>query len=153
MTSTKSSHVDGQQGPEWQIHPLAPQDALAAAALWEACGLTVPWNDPEADFLRACDGPSSQVLGIRDEGGDKLVATVMVGHEGHRGWMYYVAVDPALQGRGIGRQLVAAAEKWLAQCGVPKAMLMVRATNAAAQGFYESLGYETSTVVVMQRWI
>lgn len=134
----------------------------AAAHLWAECGLTVPYNDPEADFLRALRGPSSTILGIRAEPvpGDAssdapsgLIGTVMVGHEGHRGWIYYLAVRPEHQGRGLGSALVRAAEEWLDERGVPKAMLMVRATNEGVQNFYRALGYETSTVTVMQRWL
>lgn len=141
-----------------EIVELDEADASVAAHLWAECGLTVPYNDPEADFLRALRGPSSTILGIRTEPvlGDAsggLIGTVMVGHEGHRGWIYYLAVLPEHQGRGLGSALVRAAEEWLDERGVPKAMLMVRATNEGVQGFYRALGYETSTVTVMQRWL
>lgn len=140
------------------ISELNEADAPAAAHLWAECGLTVPYNDPETDYLRALRGPSSTVLGIRSTpaAGDEsnvLIGTVMVGHEGHRGWMYYVAVRPDQRGRGVGAALVRAAEEWLDERGVPKAMLMVRATNERAQGFYRALGYEASTVAVMQKWL
>ncbi|WP_076465781.1 GNAT family acetyltransferase [Actinomyces mediterranea] len=140
------------------ISELNEADAPAAAHLWAECGLTVPYNDPETDYLRALHSPSSTVLGIRatvapDAESSGLIGTVMVGHEGHRGWMYYVAVHPDHRGRGLGAALVRAAEEWLDERGAPKAMLMVRATNERAQGFYRALGYETSTVTVMQKWL
>jgi len=134
------------------IRPLSPSDAESAARLWAECGLTRPWNDPEADFRRAVAGLSSAVLGLAgDEGGPGLAGTVMVGHDGHRGWMYYVAVARERRGKGLGRALVAAAEAWLAERGVPKAMLMVRTTNAGVLGFYERQGYARSRTVVLER--
>jgi ribosomal protein S18 acetylase RimI-like enzyme len=120
-----------------------------AVALWLAAGLTRPWNDPVADLDRALAGPSSTVLAaLGDDGG--LVGTVMVGHDGHRGWLYYLAVDEARRGEGIGRALVAAAEAWVADA-VPKVQLMIRADNVAAVAFYERLGYERSDVTVLGR--
>lgn len=130
---------------------LAAQDRDEAVSLWEACGLTRPWNDPVGDFDRAVAGPTSAVLGLLD-GGD-LVATAMVGEDGHRGWMYYVAVDPARRGDGIGRAIVDAAEAWLRARDVAKVNLMVRHDNAAAVGFYEHLGYEDQQTTVLARWL
>ncbi len=121
------------------------------AALWQACGLTRPWNDPGADARRALDGPSSTILAAR-RGGD-LVGSVMVGDDGHRGWVYYMSVRPGDQGSGIGRVLMAAAEDWLRQRGVPKLNLMVRGDNLPARGFYEALGYAENDVVVLARFI
>ena len=148
------------KSPQFMAEIVELDEAVvsAAAHLWAECGLTVPYNDPEADFLRALRGPSSTILGIRAEPvpGDAssgLIGTVMVGHEGHRGWIYYLAVRPEHQGRGLGSALIRAAEEWLDERGVPKAMLMVRATNEGVQNFYRTLGYETSTVTVMQRWL
>ncbi len=117
-------------------------DAATEAALirlWTECGLTRPWNDPEQDIRRAANHPSAAVLILRD--GDTLLASAMVGDDGHRGVVYYVAVDPARQGDGLGRQIMAAAEAWLVERGVPKLNLVVRADNAAVRGFYEALGY------------
>lgn len=130
--------------------PLAPADRAAAVALWQACGLTRPWNDPAADFDRAVAGKGSAVLGI--DAGAALVGTVMVGDDGHRGWLYYLAVAPAHRGSGLARILVGAAEEWLRERGVPKVQLMVREGNDAA-GFYAALGYEAAHVTVMARWL
>ena len=80
-------------------------------ALWQRCGLTRPWNDPHADIALARRRDNSTVLIGRDNGA--IVATVMVGHDGHRGWVYYVAVDPDGRKRGYGRAIMAAAEDWL----------------------------------------
>jgi ribosomal protein S18 acetylase RimI-like enzyme len=121
----------------------------AAVALWEQAGLARPWNDARADFARAVDGPASAVLGGFD-GGD-LVATAMVGHDGHRGWVYYLAVAPAARGNGHGTAMMAACEEWLRDRGVPKLNLMVRGTNAVAHGFYDALGYGDDDVRVRSK--
>lgn len=130
------------------IVPLPRAQRADAVALWHAAGLTRPWNDADADLRRALEGPSSTVLAATE--GDRLVGTVMVGQDGHRGWLYYLAVADDRRGRGVGRALVAAAEEWLAG-SVPKAQLMVRGDNAAAVAFYERLGYERQDTVVLGR--
>lgn len=123
-----------------------------AVALWHEAGLTRPWNDPAADLRRALDGGSSTVLAILAEQG-QLLATAMVGHDGHRGWVYYLAVHPARQGTGLGRRLMDACEAWVHERGIPKIQLMVRDTNLEAQSFYEALGYERNAVTVLSRWL
>jgi ribosomal protein S18 acetylase RimI-like enzyme len=133
------------------VRPLTAADFGDAAALWEAAGLTRPWNDPNADLARALDGPSSTVLGGFVD--SALVATAMAGHDGHRGWVYYLAVAPDLRSRGLGRAVMRAAEEWLAAQGVVKVQLMVRDTNAAALGFYEHLGYAAAEVRVLAKWL
>lgn len=132
------------------IRAAGSDDEGAAVALWQACGLTVPYNDPVADFRFARAKPASDILVAVDEA---IVGTVMVGHDGHRGWLYYLAVDPARQRRGIGRVLVAAAEDWLAARGVPKVHLMVRESNAAVAAFYRRLGYDPMPRLNMQKWL
>lgn len=123
----------------------------AAVALWHECGLTRPWNDPAADLRRALDGPSSTVLAALDGVGPRLVGTAMVGHDGHRGWVYYLAVHPSRRGSGVGRALMTAGERWLAARGIPKIQLMVRGDNRPALGFYERLGYGPADVTVLGR--
>ncbi len=120
-------------------------------ALWTRCGLVRPWNEPRGDVARALDGDASTILAGVD--GGALVGTVMVGHDGHRGWLYYLAVTPDRRGEGLGRALVRAAEEWLRERGAPKIQLMVRDGNEAAIGFYESLGYSNQGVVVLGRFL
>lgn len=133
------------------IRSATPDDLPAVVALWHACGLVAPYNDPAADFTFACEGACSDVLVGEDDGG--LRATVMVGHDGHRGWLYYVAADPEAQGRGFGRRIVTAGEDWLRARGVVKVQLMVRETNTRVVGFYEHLDFEVTPRVVMAKWL
>ncbi len=133
------------------IAPIEDGEVDAVAALWERCGLTRPWNDPRSDIALARRGPASTILIGRDN--DKVVATAMVGHDGHRGWVYYVAVDPDRQPHGFGRAIMAAAEDWLRQAGIAKLQLLVRRDNAKAGAFYESIGYGEADTVVFAKWI
>ena len=116
-------------------------------ALWERCGLTRPWNDPFADIALARLNPTSEVLVGRQDG--CIAAAAMVGSDGHRGWVYYLAVDPALRRRGLGRRMMQAAEVWAREAGVPKLQLMVRGGNLGSIGFYTALGYLQDDVVVL----
>ncbi|HEV2888795.1 MAG TPA: GNAT family acetyltransferase [Frankiaceae bacterium] len=137
-----------------RIEPLPESWGDAAVALWHEAGLTRPWNDPHADLALALRGPSSTVLAAFDpsEGDDpRLVGTAMVGHDGHRGWVYYLAVSPAARRRGIGRALMRAAEDWLREREVPALHLLVRSENTEALGFYERLGYSPGDVVMFGR--
>lgn len=133
------------------IAPLGLADVPALAALWEACGLTRPWNDPTSDARLAIEGATSAILGLRD--GDALIASVMVGFDGHRGWVYYLAAAPDRRREGLGRQLMDAAEAWLRARGAPKLQLMVRSNNADALGFYEALGLERQEVAVLGKFL
>ena len=133
------------------IETAGPGDCAAAAALWQACGLTRPWNDPAADFVLAIAGPASTVLVARD--GEGLAGSVMAGFDGHRGWVYYLAVAPDRQRSGLGRALMAAAEDWLRERGAPKIQLMVREDNEAALAFYAKLGMERQKVVTLGRFL
>jgi ribosomal protein S18 acetylase RimI-like enzyme len=131
------------------IEPLPPARFDSAIALWREVGLTRPWNDPEADLRRAVAGPASAVLaGLQD---DALIATAMVGHDGHRGWVYYVAVAPDERGNSYGREIMRAAEDWLIDRGIPKLNLMVREDNESATAFYAALGYARDQVVVLSK--
>lgn len=133
------------------IVEAALQDEAEVVAVWRLCGLTRPWNDPHADFRVALDSGSAGVLLVRE--GVALGGAVMVGFDGHRGWVYYLAVAPELRGQGLGRALMAAAEDWLRARGAPKIQLMVREDNASALGFYAALGLERQPVVTLGRFL
>jgi ribosomal protein S18 acetylase RimI-like enzyme len=124
-------------------------DTKPLIGLWEACDLTRPWNDPARDIAFACEKPESDVLVGELDG--KIVASVMVGHDGHRGLVYYVAIAPERQGNGFGRQIMKAAEDWLVGRGVWKMNLLIRPGNEKVQAFYESLGYEVQPRMCMAR--
>jgi ribosomal protein S18 acetylase RimI-like enzyme len=126
------------------FHDIQSEDEENVVTLWKRCELTRDWNNPYKDIKFARDGETSTVLvGIVEE---QIVASVMVGHDGHRGVLYYLAVDPAFQKRGFGRAAVDAAETWLRNRGVWKINLMVRSENEKAGHFYERLGYQINPV-------
>jgi ribosomal protein S18 acetylase RimI-like enzyme len=126
------------------LREAGADDATAVIALWQAAGLTRPWNDPATDFRLAVESSASAVL-LAEEGG-ALAGAVMVGFDGHRGWVYYLGVDPARLRQGLGRALMTAAEQWLSARDCPKIMLMVRHDNAATKAFYTALGYDVQAV-------
>ena len=132
-----------------EIGTLTRAEIPAAAALWAEAGLVRPWNDPIADAQRALAGPASTIFAARRAGA--LIGTVMTGHDGHRGWVYYLAVAADAQRHGVGGELVAKAEAWCTTAGMPRVNLMVRAGNARVRGFYDRLGYRPSDVVVLQK--
>ena len=133
------------------VEELSEADRVAAIALWAEAALTRPWNDAEADFQRAVQGSTSVVLGLRDDG--EIIGTVMVGFDGHRGWVYYLAVKAPRHREGLGRLLMTAAEDWLRAMGATKIQLMVRRENATAVSFYERISYKEEPVVVLSRWL
>jgi ribosomal protein S18 acetylase RimI-like enzyme len=133
------------------ITPIEDADVAHVVALWQACGLTRPWNDPAADIALARKGSNAAVLVGRD--GDAIVATVLVGHDGHRGWIYYLAVDPDRRQRGYGRVMMSAAETWLRQYGIEKLQLLVRADNSQVKDFYQSLGYAMQERIIYAKWL
>ncbi len=131
------------------IRPIADGDVAAVIALWHAAGVTRPWNDPAHDIAFARRGPHSTVL-VAEIGGS-IAAAVMVGEDGHRGWVYYLATLPERQLSGLGRAIMQAAEAWLTARGIWKVQLLIRAENEAVRGFYEHLGYAKNPTVVFQK--
>lgn len=134
-----------------QIRPIQDGDEAAVADLWQRCGLVRPWNDPASDIALARRTPESEIF-VGESDGD-IVASVMCGNDGHRGWVYYVAVSPDCRGGQHGRQIMAVAEDWLRALGVPKLELLIRDTNAKVVNFYEALGYKKEPVITMSRWL
>jgi ribosomal protein S18 acetylase RimI-like enzyme len=129
------------------IRPFAPADEAAVVALWQRCELTRPWNDPRKDIARKRTvQPELFLVGVDD---GAIVASVMAGYDGHRGWVNYLAVEPRLRRRGHGRALMARVEMLLAERGCPKLNLMVRTSNAEAVEFYRRLGYAVDEVVCL----
>jgi ribosomal protein S18 acetylase RimI-like enzyme len=133
------------------ITSIADADIAGVIALWQRCGLVRPWNDPAADIALARGGDNADVLVGRAN--DAIAASVLVGHDGHRGWVYYVAVDPDQQRRNFGGAIMQAAEDWLRARGIEKLQLMVRPDNTAVNAFYESLGYGEQKRVIYAKWL
>lgn len=133
--------------PDLLIRPYHESDEHAVVALWEECGLLVPWNDPRKDIRRKLTVQRDMFLvGLV---GDKIVAAVMAGYEGHRGWINYLAVSPTCQKQGLGRRMMDEAEARLHKLGCPKINLQVRTSNTAVINFYKALGYTIDDVVSM----
>lgn len=133
------------------VGPIGDADVPEVIDLWTRAGVTRPWNDPEQDIAFARAAPHATILVGRIDGA--IVATAMVGEDGHRGWVYYVTTDPERHGCGLGRAIMASAETWLRDRGVWKLQLMVRGDNHGARGFYEALGFREVDSVVFQKVI
>ena len=133
------------------IGPATDGDVANIVGLWRDCGLVMPWNDPDADIALAKRNGNSDVLVGRID--DRIVATVMVGHDGHRGWLYYLAVDPNRRKGGLGRAMVEAAKTWVGDRGIAKVQLLIRDHNAAVQHFYESVGFTRKPLLFMEQWL
>jgi ribosomal protein S18 acetylase RimI-like enzyme len=130
-----------------RIRPFEERDADAAIQLWDDCELTRPWNDPRRDIARKLT--TQPELFLVGEVSGEIVATAMIGYDGHRGWVYYLAVTPSRRGQGHARALMAEAERLLVELGCPKIMLMVRASNTPVVDLYEHLGYAREETIVM----
>jgi ribosomal protein S18 acetylase RimI-like enzyme len=137
--------------PVTALRPYRDTDESAVVALWQACGLTRPWNPPSADIALLRGSGHGEIL-VATQAGD-VTGSVMVGHDGHRGWIYYLAVAPTHRRDGLGGQLMRAAEAWLQRRGIRKVELMIRQSNTAVTEFYARLGYREEPVTVMSRWL
>jgi ribosomal protein S18 acetylase RimI-like enzyme len=137
--------AEKNDGLNMVIRPFDPSDEKSVINLWTDCALVVPWNNPHLDIRRK--------LKVQSEGflvalaGRQIVATVMAGYDGHRGWINYLAVDPRYRHRGIGRRLMEAAEAYLRALGCPKINLQVRSSNTGVVEFYNRIGFKTDEVV------
>ena len=133
------------------IEAIEDGDVTEVIALWQRCGSLRAWNDPARDIALARKETNATVLLGRNDG--VLVASVLVGHDGHRGWVYYVTVDPDHRFKGYGRVIMTAAEEWLRARGIEKLQLMVRGDNAKVHAFYEQLGYYDQERVIFAKWL
>lgn len=130
-----------------EIRPFAAADEEAVIDLWRRCSLLRPWNDPKKDIRRKMRvRPDLFLVGHID---GEVVATAMVGYDGHRGWINYLAVSPDHQRHGLGRQIMDVAEQRLRDCGAAKINLQVRTGNVEVIKFYRSIGFEMDDVVSM----
>ena len=125
------------------------QDIPTIIKLWERANLLISYNDPETDIKAALSTPTSTLLVAKIDG--KIIGTAMTGYDGHRGWVYYVAVEPEHQKQGYGKKMIEAAESWLKSLGVHKVHLLIRKNNSIVQSFYHKIGYENIDVIVMKK--
>ncbi|PVZ96271.1 GNAT family acetyltransferase [Amnibacterium flavum] len=121
------------------MRPFEVGDTEEVVALWDRCGLLRPWNDPRKDIERKLTVQPELFFVAESDG---VVATAMAGYDGHRGWLYYVAVAPERRGEGIGRDIVAHSESALTNLGCPKINVQIRSGNDAVQSFWSGLGFE-----------
>jgi ribosomal protein S18 acetylase RimI-like enzyme len=153
--SAQSSDTDGKNEADkikgtrsqgkMKIRLYAPSDKKGLIALWKSCGLVNPKNDPTKDIQRKLRSKNGWII-VGEEKGE-VIASVMAGYEGHRGWLNYLAVSPGRQKEGIGRKIVGHAEGKLKKLGCPKINLQVRKGNGAVLDFYRRIGYREDEVV------
>ena len=131
------------------IRTFRPGDQSGVINLWRQCGLIVPWNNPETDIQRKLStSPDLFYVGVLD---GELIASCMAGYDGHRGWIYFLAVISAYQREGFASRLIDHVESELIKLGCPKVELMVRKTNENVISFYQSAGYDIDPVMVLSK--
>ena len=129
------------------VRPYRTDDEESLVSLWQVCELTVPWNNPHKDIARKLQvQPELFLVGILDS---RLIATVMGGYDGHRGWINYLAVHPDFQGNGYGQEIMNSVETALREMGCPKINLQIRTGNDKIGSFYQKLGFTNDQVVSM----
>ncbi len=127
-----------------RIRSYRETDNRKVIQLWKECDLVVPWNNPQRDIARKRTVQSELFLiGLIEE---EIIATAMVGYDGHRGWVYYLAVKPNYQQQEVGKQMMKEAENRLLEIGCPKLNIMVRTTNLDVINFYKAIGYKVDAV-------
>ncbi len=131
------------------IRSYRESDKNDVIQLWKECELVVPWNDPQRDIERKQTVQAEFFLiGLIQK---KIIATAMVGYDGHRGWVYYLAVKPNYQQQEVGKQMMKEAENRLLEIGCPKLNIMVRTTNLNVINFYKAIGYKVDGVTTMSK--
>lgn len=128
-----------------QVRAFQDDDEGAVVALWGRCGLLRPWNDPHKDIARKRQVQRELFFVCTID--DQLVASVMAGYDGHRGWVNYLAVDPQFQKRGLGRALMKEVQHRLRSLGCSKLNLQIRRENVEAIAFYERIGFSEDAVL------
>ncbi|MDG2064827.1 MAG: GNAT family acetyltransferase [SAR324 cluster bacterium] len=129
------------------IRPFQTEDEASVVSLWQLCELTVPWNNPYKDIARKLKvQPELFLVGMLDS---LLIATVMGGYDGHRGWINYLAVHPDFQGQGYAQQVMENVESELRKRGCPKINLQIRSGNARVLTFYQKMGFSDDQALSM----
>ena len=133
----------------FSIRMYLPDDKVRVITLWQECGLIVPWNNPETDVERKhSDSPELFFVG---EMNGELIASCMGGYDGHRGWIYFLAVKQSHRNRGVASKMVEHVESALVDMGCPKVELMVRNSNEGVIAFYNKNNYKSEAVVVLSK--
>jgi ribosomal protein S18 acetylase RimI-like enzyme len=128
-----------------KVRAYSDSDKEHVISLWNECGLIAPQNDPARDIERKLKvDPDLFLVGFNENG---IVASVMGGYEGHRGWINYLAVRPSEQRKGYGQSIMQTVEALIRQKGCPKINLQIRTTNKAVIAFYSAMGYGMDNVV------
>jgi 4-oxalocrotonate tautomerase family enzyme len=141
----KNENPAAEDNAEFRIRSYQASDESAVIDLWHRCNLVVPQNEPKKDIEMKCKVQADLFfVGAID---NRIVATVMAGYDGHRGWIYYLAVDPDYRQQQIGRRMMEKAESALNKLGCPKINLQVRTSNRAVISFYERLGFSNDNVI------
>jgi 4-oxalocrotonate tautomerase family enzyme len=141
----KEDSAGAAHNAEFKIRSYQASDESAVIDLWHRCNLVVSQNEPKKDIAMKRKVQSDLFfVGTID---NRIVATVMAGYDGHRGWIYYLAVDPDYQRQQIGRRMIEKAESALKKRGCPKINLQVRTSNQAVIAFYERLGFTNDDVI------
>jgi ribosomal protein S18 acetylase RimI-like enzyme len=129
------------------IRPFQMADKATLVSLWQLCELTVPWNNPYKDIARKLKiQPELFLVGVQNS---LLIASVMGGYDGHRGWINYLAVHPDFQGQGYAQQMMKSVESELRKIACPKINLQIRSGNAKVMKFYQKLGFTDDLVLSM----
>ena len=130
-----------------QIRQYEDRDEKDVIELWHSCNLVVPWNDPKLDIERKLKvDPDLFLVGLIES---EVVATVMGGYEGHRGWINYLAVSPEIRQKGVGQKMVGEVEAKLRKLGCPKINIQIRSSNKGAIEFYRKIGFSVDDVISM----
>jgi ribosomal protein S18 acetylase RimI-like enzyme len=132
-----------------RVRPAAEDDEAVVVALWRCCGLVLGNTDPQRDFHAVRARPTSDILVAVEA--QEVIGSIAVGYDSNRGWLHYVSVDPTRRGHGVGRDLVHAAEQWLAARDAIDIHLTVRSGNEDVVRFYERIGYCTVPSVMMEK--
>jgi 4-oxalocrotonate tautomerase family enzyme len=143
----KEASAGAAQTAEFKIRSYQAFDESAVIELWHRCNLVVPQNEPKKD-IEIKRSVQADLFFVGTVSG-RIVATVMAGYDGHRGWIYYLAVDPAYRRQQFGRRMMEKAESALKKRGCPKINLQVRTSNQAVIAFYERLGFSNDDVIGM----
>ena len=129
------------------IRPYQVDDEQDVISVWRQCDLLRPWNDPHKDIARKLKvRPDLFLVGELD---GRIIASVIAGYDGHRGWLYYLGVLPEHRRSGCGKAIVDEAERLLRLEGCPKINLQVRTSNLEVIEFYRRIGFAMDDVASM----